>query len=57
VTWGKEDPDCRITAGQSSYFARSPVVGKTDTAATPVAVFTVTEWGAFTTGVRAGEFD
>jgi hypothetical protein len=34
VTWGNEDPNCRIDAGQSDYFARSPVVGKSDTAAT-----------------------
>jgi hypothetical protein len=32
VTWGNEDPDCRITAAQSHYFSRSPVVGKSDIA-------------------------
>ena len=34
ATWGNARAGCRVSAGQSHYFARSPVVGISDTSAT-----------------------
>jgi hypothetical protein len=60
ATWENVLADRREAAGREPLSTRSPVVGKSDVAATGVCraqVITAAEWAAFTaTGVRA-EFD